>query len=97
MRKSRVTFTALAVIRLLTAGPAGASIIDGNITGGSALSAGGDFLKLTLPLANPLGPWNSVGNDTFQDNNLYGFDEAQNVALLATLLVDVGGTSLPLA
>ena len=60
------------------------------ITGGTVASpAGATFLKLTVPLPNPFGPANSVGNDTFQSVNLYGFDEDQNIVLSAPLTVNV--------
>ena len=95
MKDIRTTFAVLAVFPLLTVGPSHASIIGGNVTGGSAFSEGGAFHKSALPLANPLGPWNSVGYDTFEDNNLYGFDEHRNFVLPTDLFVDVGGGSLP--
>ena len=65
------------------------------MTGGSAFTAGGTFVKLTVPLANPFGPPNSVGNDTFQSPNLFGFDEDQNILLAAPLTVDVGSSPIP--
>jgi len=74
---------------LLIAVPAGATIIGGTVTGGGAFANGGVFIKLTPPIANPFGPPNSVGNNTFQNNNLYGFDEDQNIVLAAPLNVDV--------
>jgi hypothetical protein len=72
--------------------PATADIIGGSVTGGTAQTAGGTFVKLTVPLANPFGPPNSVGNDNFQSPNLFGFDEDQNILLTAPLTVDVGST-----
>ncbi len=48
------------------------------------------------PLPNPFGPPNSVGNDTFQSPNLFGFDEDQNIVLTAPLVVDVGTSPLPI-
>ena len=66
---------------LLLALEARATIIGGALTGGTALTAGGTFVKLTPPLSNPFGPPNSVGNDTFQSPNLFGFDETQNVSI----------------
>jgi len=71
------------------------SVTVGNVTGGSAFTAGGTFVKLTVPLANPFGPPNSVGNDTFQSPNLFGFDEDQNILLAAPLTVDVGSSPIP--
>ncbi len=75
--------------------PAAASIISGSVTGGTALTAGGTFLKLTVPLPNLFGPPDSVGNDNFQSPDLFGFDEDQNILLTAPLTVDVGASSLP--
>lgn len=78
----------------LLTGPVSATIIGGSVTGGTAFTAGGTFVKLTVPLANPFGPPNSVGNDTFQSSNLYGFDEDQNILLGAPLMIDVGSSPL---
>ena len=75
--------------------PASASIINGTVTGGTALTDGGTFVKLTIPLANPFGPPDSVGNDNFQSPNLYGFDEQQDVVLATPLVVDVGTSPIP--
>jgi hypothetical protein len=36
-----------------------------------------------------------VGNDTFQNPNLYAFDEDQNIFLAAALAVDVGTNPVP--
>src|SRR5436190_295903 len=72
----------LAAAAWLT-GPAAATIIDGNVTCCGAAT----FVKLTVPLANPFGPPNSVGNDTFQSPNLFGFDESQNTAVVGSALV----------
>jgi len=65
------------------------------VTGGTAQTAGGIFVKLTVPLANPFGPPNSVGNDNFQSPDLYGFDEDQNILLTAPLTVNVGASPIP--
>ena len=87
---------AAAVLLILTTSvPAGATSIGGSVTGGTALAAGGTFIKLTVPLSNPFGPPNSVGNDTFQSPNLYEFDEDQNILLAAPLTVDVGSSPIP--
>jgi len=75
--------------------PAHATAITGFVTGGTALAAGGTFVKLTAPIPNPFGPPNSVGNDTFQSPNLYEFDEDQNILLAAILNVDVGLNPIP--
>lgn len=66
-----------------------ATIIGGSVTGGTAFTNGGVFQKLTPPLSNPFGAPNSVGNNTFQSNNLFGFDEDQNIVLAAPLTVDI--------
>jgi len=75
--------------------PAGATIIGGNVTGGNAALLGGTFEKLTVPLANPYGPPNSVGENNFESMNLYGFDENQNILITSPLVLDVGGGPLP--
>jgi hypothetical protein len=89
----------LCVIIALSIGaisvPATATIIGGSVTGGSAQTAGGTFVKLTVPLSNPFGAADSVGNDNFQSPNLFGFDEDQNIVLTAPLIVDVGGSPIP--
>src|SRR3954452_13786392 len=92
MKKSGVR---LALFALVISVPATATIINGVVTGGSAQSAGGIFVKLTVPLANPLGPPNSVGDDNFQSPNLFGFDEDQNILLTAPLTLDVGTSPIP--
>lgn len=86
---------AASLLALTLSIPAGATIISGTVTGGTAFTAGGVFVKLTVPLANPFGTPNSVGNDTFQSPNLYGFDEDQNILLAAPLVVDVGSSPIP--
>ncbi len=87
MRKLALAAT-VALSALAT--QASATVIGGAVTGGSAFTAGGVFQLLTVPIPNPLGPPNSVGNDTFQTPNLYAFNEDQNILLGAPLLVDVG-------
>jgi hypothetical protein len=84
-----------ALLLLAAALPAAAESIGGTVTGGTALTAGGVFVKLTVPLANPFGPPNSVGNDNFQSPNLYEFDEDQNILLTAPLVVNVGSSPIP--
>jgi hypothetical protein len=86
---------AVALLAFAVSVPACATIISGTVTGGTAFTAGGVFVKLTVPLANPFGPANSVGNDTFQSPDLYGFDEDQNILLAAPLVVDVGSSPIP--
>ncbi|ARE38284.1 hypothetical protein RGUI_0143 [Rhodovulum sp. P5] len=74
----------------LFAGAASATIIDGAITAGTALSAGGTFIKLTVPFIES-DPDSTVGDDNFQSPNLYAFDEVQNIAVEDTPIpFDVG-------
>lgn len=85
----RIAAACAASVALIA--PANATIISGAVTGGQAQSQGGVFEKLTLPFDPPNGAINTVGNNTFQTPNLYGFDEDQNILLGADLSVD-GGT-----
>lgn len=71
---------------------ASATILNGSVTSG-----GGVFVNLSVPFTES-DPDNTVGNDTFQDLNLYGFDEGQNINILSDLDVEVladglGGSS----
>ena len=94
-RRDGKTLPLFGLTLLSAALPASATITDGVVTGGTAFTAGGKFIKLTPPLNNPFGPSNSVGNDNFNNPNLYGFDESQNIVLTAPLKIDVGGSVLP--
>jgi len=94
MRKLLLNLLASAAL-LAVSSALQATIIGGAVTGGTAQGAGGVFQKLTPPLGNPFGPANSVGNDTFQSPNLFGFDEDQNVQVVTGPLaydLTVGGT-----
>jgi hypothetical protein len=86
---------AVALLAFTISVPAVAEIIDGTVTGGTALTAGGTFVKLTVPVSNPFGAPDSVGDDNFQSPNLYGFDEDQNIVLTAPLIVNVGSSPIP--
>jgi hypothetical protein len=75
--------------------PAAGTIVGGNILSGGA---GAAFIKLGVPFTES-NPDNTVGNDTFQTVDLYGFDEDQNIVLGAPLEVDTvpsGPTTLPI-
>lgn len=85
----------MALLALAFSAPAFADIISGTVTGGTAQTAGGTFVLLSTPLANPFGPPDSVGNDNFQSPNLYAFDEQQNVTLAAPLATNVGENPIP--
>ncbi len=63
--------------------------LTGTVTGGAAASDGGTFLQL----CEPIGP---VGNNNFQANDLFAFEEAQNVLLDEPLdLDDPPATTIP--
>jgi len=87
MKKAR-GFAAIAIaIGALTAAlPARAIIVSGSVT-----TAGAAFVKLSVPLVTSM-PFNSVGNDTYNSPNLFGFDESQNILLVANLVMDIGAT-----
>ena len=72
----------LAALLASIALPASATVIDGLIV---RQNGDGKFVKL-----DPSKSF-SVGNDTFDDPNLYAFDEDQNILLEEAIQVDVGG------
>ncbi len=78
MRMSAIRGLALIGVASMLTNHAGAIIVGGAVTSGA-----GSFVQLTTPLGNPFGPANSVGNDTFQNPNLYGFNESQNAVVAA--------------
>lgn len=84
---------------LLTAAVAGSARADnltgGAVTGGSAFTAGGTFVDLTVPWGSVSTPANTVGNVNFGTPNLYAFAESQNLVLTSTLTTQVGQTSIP--
>lgn len=61
---------------------ANATIISGGVTFGD-----GNFVKLEVPFTDST-PDNTLGDDTFQNLNLYGFDEGQNIEITVPLNVD---------
>ena len=71
----------------------------GKVSGGAVVGESsepkGKFIKLSIPLGNPYGPANSVGENTFQSPNLYAFDEDQNITLKKDLYTDVGLNPIP--
>ncbi len=84
---------------LVAAFPAGATIIGGAVldiptSSNDAFNQGGTFIKLNIPLGNPYGAPNSVGDNNFQDPNLYGFDEAQNVTFSTDLSFEYGADTV---
>jgi len=62
--------------------PALATVVGGEIV---QQKGSGDFVKLDTD--EPF----SVGHDTFDDDNLYAFDEDQNIVLEDPVRVDIGG------
>jgi hypothetical protein len=71
------------------------SITGGAVTGGSAFTAGGTFVNLTVPWGSVTTPANTVGNANFGTPDLYAFAEAQNFVLTSPLTTDVGLTTIP--
>lgn len=71
----------ILIAALLVGNPASAFVIDGEII---RQNGNGDFVKLDtdMPFA--------VGNDTFNTDNLYAFDEDQNITLPIPIRVDIG-------
>ncbi len=88
-------YVATAFLMLTMSIPAFASTVDGTVTGGTAFTAGGTFVSLSVPLSNLFGPPDSVGNDNFQSPNLFEFAEQQSVTLTSPLTVDVGTSPIP--
>jgi len=89
MHPKRGKFCALSWIGGLIAClaiPAGATIVSGSVAIPPS-DPTAQFIKLAVPLSNPFGPPNSVGNDTFQSPDLYGFDESQNTTVTGSPLV----------
>jgi len=83
----RLMHATLLISASLMAQHSVATIIGGAITGGDSLAQGGEFIDLGF---SPTGL--VVGNDTFQNPNLYGFNEDQNIFLTDDLTINVGGT-----
>ncbi|MGL6043259.1 MAG: PEPxxWA-CTERM sorting domain-containing protein [Sandaracinobacteroides sp.] len=75
----------LAVVALLlgAAGAADAAVVGGTVTGGT--TPGGFFV---------IAPPAQVGSDNQQSDNVFAWDEQQNVLLGSALVIDLGGTSI---
>ncbi len=71
----------IAAAFVLLAVPAFAVVLDGQIL---QQSGNGSFVKLET--TDPF----MVGADTFDDDNLYAFDEDQNITLIEPIRVDIG-------
>lgn len=81
-RSNMFRHSVIAGILALLTTPSLALVIDGKIL---RQYGNGQFVKLetTKPFA--------VGNDNFNDDNLYAFDEDQNILLEDPIKVDIGG------
>jgi len=78
----------IAFVAPVSAAITGATIISGG--------TGASFVKLDVPFDLST-PSNTIGDDTFQTNQLYGFDEDQHIVLAGPLTVDTvrsGSTTL---
>ena len=78
-------------ILILFSATSGATIIGGGVTGYGGGT--GTFIELSVPFSAPVTGDSSVGNNTFQNNNLYAFNEDQNIVITSALTVDVGSNS----
>lgn len=87
IRSTTCWLAALAAGLVLTPASRG-DVAGGAVTGGTAQANGGVFIELF----SPIGP---VGNDTFQNDNLYAFNEAQDIVLAAPLQLNVPNIVLP--
>jgi hypothetical protein len=76
----RLFMAALGGLVWITA-PLGATVIDGQIL---RQNGSGEFVKLSTDT-----PFD-VGNDTFDTDHLYAFDEDQNITLVEPIRVDIG-------
>ena len=79
-----LSLTLSVIVSAFVAAPVSAAVVGGAITGGTALTEGGVFVNLsgTAPF--------TIGNDNFQDYNLYAFDEDQNITIGAEIDVNIG-------
>jgi hypothetical protein len=68
--------------------PVSATIVSGTVTGGGSFNQGGTFTKLSVPFTES-DPDNTVGQNTFQTPDLYGFDEGQNIDITVDLAVNI--------
>ncbi len=63
-----------------------ADIVSGELTGGSSQANGGVFSLIAAPTV--------LDNNSFDDDNVRGFDELQGLTLLENLIMDVGAATL---
>lgn len=86
MNKSHLLGVLCACVLTFVNQPVSATIVSGTVTSGTP--GVGTFIKLTVPFTDST-PDNTVGNNTFQNFNLYGFDEDQNIDITVDLTVDI--------
>ena len=88
MKSSRIIGAMCACAFGFVHAPSSATIVSGSVTGGSSFTQGGTFIKLTVPFTDS-NPANTVGSNNFNNMNLYGFDEGQNIEIPVDLTVDI--------
>lgn len=76
-------FSLSLILAFILPSSAFATVIGGDLTGGSAVSAGGVFEILNPPPA-------AVGDNDQQNPNLSAFNEDQNILITSTINVDIG-------
>lgn len=84
MLKSYLAAGGLLLCVGMTCSAANATVVSGGIT--AATNSAGEFVILD-PTSSFV-----VGNDNFQNPNLYAFDEGQNITITTDLSVDVGSS-----
>jgi len=85
MRRYLIGLAAISGLAFAT--PAMAIVVSGGIS--VASPGGGAFTELTVPFTES-SPNNTVGADNFNDQDLYAFNEDQNITTGAVLNPDVG-------
>jgi hypothetical protein len=83
----KLLISGLAILLGAGSVPAQATVLVGSVTGGSVLGLG-SFTKLDT--TNPF----TVGQDNFNTNDLYAFDEVQNFVLTDALIANLGLTNI---
>lgn len=83
-----IFMVAIFSIGIISINDAHATITSGSVDAGTAADAGGVFMKVAPPIPSPFCADNSVGDNCQQSPDLWGFDEDQNIELLAPLTVD---------
>lgn len=78
------SFLRATLFLLLATAPAHAVVVGGAVTGGSSQTQGGSFVELDAASTF------TVGNNNFQDPNLYAFNEDQNITVPSTIEVNIG-------